>query len=766
MKLSDFLSADLDDSVELEMDADGHYRVIFSDDELIEVNAYLKSELERTYEDWIPLWDRSVENKETYRTKKIPIPDGGKSIYPAPIARIPADQIIASVYNAVMRPRPVFSIDAYLKAEYDVPGQQVPMPPPEPAMPGMPPPPGPRNVVTADKLSAELVAHRMEQGYDFVVRERIQFGPKLMRGVRGAVTGSPYWWKVVADPDERTSLSAKSNGVFIDLDDKYEETHLRGDIVKWYLVPFTNGMMPLEFLYDENGMDLAPWFAERKPMRPDSLSKRYVSGELFLIKDDAEAIALASTTVDLSNEFKARGDASTQRKSPSVPVQDIPNWEVWFYWDAKFVDPNDPTTEDGKKKWKLKRLSLIGDFHLGAGKLMSCKLNSNEHQCRPFELVDQMDEGDCTVDRMMYHQTMFTYSAQSEIKSAHIANTPLYWHDANIPDLVTFFASHKTIGAGDHVPGIFGTEWGLTPAGEKHYSMLELMKFFLSMSQLDSRENDFTMGGRPPGRTPAATTAQVYQHAEEVKTMFLARLSLKLSRLLRLDAETRRQYQPLGEVLPMWDDAEKAAIETTFRFPVGDVLDNFRIALTAADEALSEEKDPQQIMMRKQALMADGEYVAKIIGAIVNLTQPLPTEGVDVFAQIIERDQAMMRKLMGQMVTDEENYDLMPGIKALIKARNEALMKQMAQPPKPPEAPPPQVKVVLSGDLSPGQTAAELGAGGMNAQSPGGPQPAPSAGGPPGPGQPPGAPGQPGLPVPPQQPPAPVSGATTGPPVR
>lgn len=760
MKLSDFLNADLDDSIDLQMDTDGHYRVIFSAKELVEVNAYLKSELETAYQDWIPLWNRSVENKETYRTKKIPIPDGGKSIYPAPIARIPADQVIASVYNAIMRPRPVFSIDAFLKTKYDVPGQQVAMPPD----PSMPPGAPPRNVVTAEEQTAELVAHRMEQGYDFVVRERIQFGPKLMRGVKGAVTGSPYWWKVVADPDERTSLSAKSNGVFIDLDDKYEETHLRGDIVKWYLVPFTNGMMPLEFLYDVDGMDLSPWFAERKPMRPDELAKKYAAGNLFLIKDDAEAISLASSTVDLADEFKARGDQETKKSSSSAPVQTIPNWETWFYWDAKFIDPNDPVTPDGKKKWKLKRLSLIGDFHLASGKLMSCRMNSYEHRCRPFELVDQMDEGDCTVDRMVYHQTMFTYLGQSEIKSKHISMTPLYWHDPNNPDMANFFAAHRTISAGDHIPGKEGTDWGLTTAGGVRESALETMKFILSMSQLDSRENEFTMGGRPPGRTSASTTAQVYQHAEEVKTMFLARLSLKLSRLLRLDAETRRQYQPLGEVLPMWDEEHKTTIEIPFRFPVGDVLDNFRIALTAADEALSQEKDPQQIMMRKQALMADGEYIAKIMAAIINLDKPIPPEGIAVFAKIIERVESMMRKLMGQMVTDEENYDLMPEIEALIKARNEALAKIQAAPPQPPKPQPPAEKIVLSGKLDPQQTAAVLGAGGVDASS-----------GQTGPANPTGSPGQgnpqqpsaqPGVSVPHPQPPAPIPGAASSAPVQ
>lgn len=730
MKLSDLLDADID-SIKLTMDTNGHYRVQFSDDELIEVNSFLKSELERTYDDWIPIWNRSVENSETYRTVKIPIPDGGQSVYPAPIARIPADQIIASVYNAIMRPsKAIFSCDAYLAADYDVPGQPIAPPPPPPPDPSQPPPPPPPQQATAEKQTSENCAHVMEQGYDFVVRERIGFGPKLMRGVRGAVIGSPFWWKVVADPQQHTSLSTKVSGAVINLDDKYEETSLRGDIVKWYLVPFTNGMMPIEYLYDEQGIDRAPWFAERStPMLPLELGKRYAAGELFLIKDDAEAEQLAATTVDLVDEFRSRSDQSTAKKSAAKPVQVIPNWLVWFYREAKYIDPNEPADNSGKPLWKIKKLSLVGDYHLASGKLMTCWLNSYEHQCRPYELVDQMDDGDCTVDRMRYHQQMFTYAMQSEIKSAFIANNLLYWHDPNNPDIAAFFANHKTISAGDHIPGIVDKDWGTTAAGEKHFSMQPLSQFILNMSQLDSRENDFTMGGRPPGRTPAATTAQVYQHAEEVKTMFLARLSLKFSRLLRLDAETRRQYQPLGEILPVWDADHKTTIEIPFRFPVGDVLDNFRFALTAADEALSDERDPQKIMLNKQAVMADGEYVAKIVAAIINLTNPLPQEGVALFAKIIERDQNLMRKMMAPMVTDEENYDLMPEIEALIAARNAALQAKMAQPPPPPQPPQPQVKVVLSGQLSPDQTASEIGAGGQNAQSPSGPQPPAAPGG-------------------------------------
>lgn len=660
MKLSDLLKSEIE-SVELETDPNGHTRVKFSDDQLKKINEFLKSGMEQAYTDWTPIWNDSVENLETYRTVKIPIPDGGQSIYPAPIARIPADQIIASVYNAIMKPRPIFSIDAYLDAEYSLPqgapGQQIP--PTGPAM------------VTAVPIKAETAAHRLEQGYDFIVRERIDLGAKLLKGVRGAVIGQPYWWKVNADPEERTTISAKG-GAIIDLNDKYEETKLRGDIVKWYLVPFTNCMRPI----DQDDNDTSPWFAERTPWRPDTLAKKYAAGNLYLVADNAEAMQLVGSTVDQQDQFKARSAQTTEKKVASAPSQVCPVWLTWFYWDVQYVDPQEPADNNGKKITKVKRLSLLGDFHLGVGKLMNCFLNPNEHQCRPYELVDQMDDGDCTVGRLKYHQTMFTYAAQSEIQNAHHANNIGYWYDPNMPDVADYFAKGRVMRLGDHIPGKYETDWGTFRAGEQHNSLLELLKFFLSMSQLDSRENDFTMGGRPPGRTSPNTVAQVYQHAEETKTMFIARLSVKLSRLLRLDAETRRQYQPLGETLPVWEPGAKEAVEIPFRFPVGDVLDNFRIALTASDEVLTQEKDPQQVMMRKNALMQDGEYIAKVATAIFNLQQPLPPSGVALFTKVMKRDQQLMRSLMGQMVTDEESYDLTPEIEGILAERQQALMQQ------------------------------------------------------------------------------------------
>lgn len=769
-RYQDLLASDID-SATIEIDENGDARVMFSPDELAKVNAYLKSEGSRLYDDWMPIWTEAVDNMETYRAVKIPIPDGGVSVYPAPIARIPADQIISSIFNAIMRTRPIFSIDAYLGATYDVPGAPMDLPPQAANLPGPTP---------TQQVGSEEIAQNMERGYEFIVRERIKLQDKLVKGVRGAVCGSPFWWKVVADPETRTSIAPRSNGVMVDLSDKYIETKMRGDLVKWYLIPYTNAMMPL----DAADPDSADHWWERTAWRPDDLLAKHAAGRLFLLDGDKsaeKAEQLAKSTTAIFDPYRAKLAATTEKKDPQQPTQVCNTWQPWFYWTIRYTEPASETNPKPQKK--IKRLSLLGDFHLDAGELMTCWINGYEHQCRPVELVDEREDGDSTVARMKYHQTVATYAAHAEIQSAFAANHLGFWHDPDNSSLADFFASHKMVRNGDHIPGIHTKDWGTYSTGEQlHHSLLDLYKFVLSMSQLDSHENEFTMGGRPPGRTPATTVQQVYQHAEENKTMFLQRLSGKLSRLLRLDAETRRQYQPMGEILPVWNDAARKTIEIPFRFPVGDVLDNFRMALTAADEALAQEHNPEQVMAKKKTLMDDAEFVVKIIPAILNLETPLPDEAVKIFSKMMKRDQRELRRLIGLSNTNEDDYDLTPEIEALVSARNALLMQKKLAAAQNPEAtqqdapqrvagtmdnPEVKINMNLKANLTAPQEAAEaekLGIGGSNAQSQapdsGGALPGRPAGQPRGGASAPG--GQPAIPPPAQQPASQGGGVPSG----
>jgi hypothetical protein len=712
------------DSIKVEQDADGHMRVMFEGAELDAVNEFLADELTRAYDDHAPLWLNAVENIETYKAIRTQIKDSGPAMYPAPLARIPADQVIASTYNSVMRPRPIFSFDAYLNANYDVPGEAtIGMS----GIPGMSAAP-----VPTEPTTAEEIAKNLRQGYEFITRERIQIGPKLLKAIGNAVKGCPSYWKVAVNPDQTTKLAAMADAGTVTTDARYESTRMRGDIIGHYLVPFFNCMKPI----DQDDIQTCDWFAEReKHNRPDDIVKAYAAKKLFLIKDDVEVKSLASSTVDIYDPYRERLAASTEKKGQAQkPTQVCDRWEVWFYWTANFK--NKLTGESG-----VKQLNCIGSFHRTVGKLMSCFINGYEHQERPYELVDQFDDGGSTVENMRYHQNVFTHTMQAEIKNAFIANNVALWHDPDNSELVAWFTSHPTISAGDHVPGEFMKDWGIAVMGEEHDSMLELLRFILSMSQLDSKQSKYSSGD-PGGRTPANTMAMAIEQAGQEPHLFLHRLSMKLSRILRLDMETRRQFQPLGEVLPVWEGKKKT--EIPFRFPVGDVLDNFRIALTASDEALAREQDQQNIMAQKKALMDDGEYVAKILGAIMNLQTPLPKEGVDAFAKIIRRDQKALMDLLGNVTTDVGQYDLTPEVDALLAARNKQLEAQQAMQRELQHA------QALQGGANAQMQTAGSGSAVPGQAGPGGAGVAPQAG------------GQPSIPTPPPAPPVQSSQAVGG----
>jgi hypothetical protein len=711
------------DSIKVEQDADGHMRVLLEGAQLEAVNSYLTDELTRAYDEHAPMWLNAVENIETYKAIQKQIKGSGPAMYPAPLARIPADQVIASTYNSAMRPRPIMSIDAYLNATYEVPGEEtVGMG----ARPGQP--------IPTQPITAEEIGKTLRQGYEFIARERIQIGAKLLKAIGNAVKGCPSYWKVVINPEQATKLTAKTSNGAVDTGEQYESTRMRGDIVGHYLVPYFNCMRPI----DQDDVQTADWFAERETKnRPDDILKEYVAKKLFLIKDDAEAKQLAASNVDIYDPYRERLAATTEKKGEAQkPTQVCDRWLVWFYWTTNFANPL--TGEKGVKK-----LNCVGSFHRTSGKLMNCFLNGYEHQERPYELFDQFDDGGSTVENMRYHQNVFTHTIQAEIKNAFISNNVAIWYDPENARLTAWFEANPTIGPLDKIPGELGEDWGTVVMGEQHDSMLELLRFILSMSQLDSKQNKYSSGD-PGGRTPANTMAMAIEQAGQEPHLFLHRISMKLSRIFRLDMETRRQFQPLGETLPIWNGKEKTQIP--FRFPVGDVLDNFRIALTASDEALAREQDQQNVMMLKKALMDDGEYVAKVLGSIMNLQTPLPPEGVAAFAKIIKRDQKALMDLLGNVTTDVDQYDLTAEVDALLDARNRQLEAQQAM----------QLEVQHA-----------RAAGGMNAQmSPAGPGAAiqgPGGAGGGGGGPQPG--GQPGVPPAPPQPPA-QGGQAVGVPIQ
>lgn len=706
----------------LEPDTKGYIRFIPNDDELKSIETYLGDEITRTLDDYQPLFQDAVENVTCYRHLKVTL-ETGKAILPAPIARIPADHIIANSVTTVLTPRPIVSIDPYFGGEFPV---NVPMPEGMP-MQGMP---------IQIKKSADDLARNLEKGLEFKLRERLDFPGKLLKAVRGAVSGCPFWFKICVEEPDRDVMRPAANGIVVDSSDMrfYRQD---GEMVLIDVVPYFNFIRPLDIPEDE--IDRAPWCAERKTMSPEDLMYEFYEDEFFLIRDEDEAAVLSAIVTDVNSLQQQAIDAMTQKKSPTKQRQVVDRWHVPFYRDAIYKDP-----ETGKKK--LKRLNLIGDFHLGAKRLLNCYLNPYEHQSRPYAYCDQMEEGDSTVKILRWHQDVATHTMQAEIKTRFIANNINTWSNSD-SDAADYFRKHRTIEPGEHmsVAGELGKDWGVVSLGNTpHDSMLPLWQAIVAEAKAASKVTGIAAGEDLPGRTPAQTMEKALQAGSQETLLWLMRLSRCISKVIRLYLETHRQFQPIGETIPLFNPIDKQVLEIPFRVP--QMLDNFRIALTAADQALAQERSNERLAMWKNLVMQDSEFIAKISAALVD---PRTTPALmALYEKMIARDQKLLSRMIQLNDTDQDDFDLTPEISAIMKERQAMQAQAQMNPPQPKEPPPPQIKISLSGKLTPEQeaeAAQHVGIGGTSANpatNPGGTVPGPQ--GPPNAGGPAGVGGQPG----------------------
>lgn len=655
---------DLDgNSGKLEYDERGFVRFIPSDSEKEKIEAYLKQEVSQAEEAYAQRFADSVENTKAYKAVKEQI-DGEAATLPVPLVAIACDQVIADTYNTIVRPRPIISFDAYFDERYQV---AVPVEIPDP-LTGAP-------IQTGMPLEkdSEEIAKYIESGFEFKARERFNF-PKLAQEIiTDVVTDGalPAYVKVCADRSIRTILKPKVDGVTIDLEEKEEYAVKSKQLVHAYTLPKINILKPI----GEDDLDSSPWVLERTPVEPETFLNRALgkAREYFLIRDDDDAYELAKRTGPAIPETEEARRGAQKRQDPT-PKNRVDLGEVWINWWVKYKDP-----DTGEKL--LKKLSLVGDYHLGAGKLCNLYLNWYDHQQRPivpfWYIKDpHSDTGSSVADRAKWHQRVLTHAAQAEIKNAFHANNFSYWWDPNSP-ADEYFAAGKRLRAGEGIPaGKFEEDWGIVRVGAAHDSMLPLMQWCEGAAQRATNVSSYEQGDSVPGRTPAATVSQILAQGKQQPIMFLRTLNDSFVKVVRLFLETERQFQPFGETLPIRNQETKEIMEIPYRFPIGEALDNFRISLTAADEALAKEHEFEQQAIKMQQFIGYSNFVATVAGPMAN---PMATPAtVALFQKILNAAGTLFLEMIEDDRTDEEKFKFQPEIDALVQEAQMARQQMMA----------------------------------------------------------------------------------------
>jgi hypothetical protein len=668
-------------SGKFELDDAGYLKFIPSDEEEKAINAWLADEIAAAQTLHRPIFDEAAENVETYKAVKKRLTDGGEAILPSPIARAPADQIIASTVNMILRAKPLVAVDPDFPGTYPViaPGQPPqmadmgmhPMPDgsmmPDAEMGGMmggapPMPSGP--IPVSIKVDAEEIARRMQSGLEFKLRRHVKFPKFVHEIVHDCVTGaSPVWGKVYRERKRRPLIQPKVNGVLVDFDDKQERYVTDGDDVKFCRVPVFNVLRPNL----DDDIDDLPWIAERTPKSSDEITSAFHAGDYFLIKDGEDLDDIARNVGAPVDPAREQIDASTRNVTGErAPKGDV--YEVWFYRHLKVVDP-----ETGERK--VKRFSLLGDFHLGARRLLNCYRNPYEHQRRPLKPFTQFLDGSSTVGIVKYNQHVGTHIIQSEIRNAYHANNFTYWYDPSNPDIEKFFKERTKLNPGDIIPGKEGDDWGVVRAGAQHYSLLSLAQWNAGTAQEASNVSDYESGRTIPGRTPSSTVAQILEAGGQQQILFLTmQLNEPLMDLVRLWLETKRQFSPLGEELPIRDPQTKAIALIPMRYPLGEGLDNFRLTLTAADEAAQKERDQAEKLQILDAYQRHTSFQAEIAGPM--LSPELTPAQRQFYYDMAAAENDLFKEIMAALRTDEEKFDLRPSLDA-IKQEADAVAAQM-----------------------------------------------------------------------------------------
>jgi hypothetical protein len=709
------------DSGSFEFDEKGYTRFIPSETELKKINAYLSSEIDTAIEDNKRIFQEAAENIKTYKAARTTYETGDEEVLPIPLAAISADQQISWAYNFTLRPKPIASV------EPQFPETQTVIVPLE--MPVMDPMTGVTSmqiVPTPTPVDAEDVAQRFETGLEFKLRERLDFSRIWQEVLTDVVVANKAYVKVCADRATRAVYRPKVDGVVIDFENKEEVMiPVSKEVVKMYTVSQFNVLKPA----DEDDLDLSPWVAENTPVDPDTFYSRCVSGQYPLV-EESDWDKLAKMTSDVRPEHEKQVRTATQQKPYETPSNKIDLKEVQFYWTVKAKNPETGEVE-------LRKFDFLADYHHGARKVCVIYKNPYDHQQRlltPFWQIKDphSDSGSCTVGRLKWHQRVATHSAQAEVKNAFHANNFSYWYDKD-GNSADYFAKARRLYPGEFIPGKADEDFGVFRAGAEHMSLLPLMQYIEGQAQRVSNVSSYEQGEAVPGRTPAATVSQILQQGLQQPLMFLRTLNDSFVRVIRLYLKTARQYQPFGETIPVKNPKTKAIIEIPFRYPMVedgvDPLDNFRISLTAADEALAKEHEASEILMALQAWQGFANFTAQVAGPLIASPQATPALS-QLGAKIISAGQELMSKYISVLRTDEEKFDLTQEIAAIQEEKAMAMQQQQ-----------------MNGGMGAGQSPEGAVSGAAGQTDAGGPPPvAGEPGVPPNPGPPPTEGG--GLPLP------------------
>lgn len=697
---------ELDASVgKFEVNDDGYIKFVPSAEELERLNLSFGERIAQTQEDHKESFDQIHRNIEAYRGKGVTLKDGGKPVLTPYIIGRQIDQMVAHETVRVMQPRPIVSFDPFFRAQYSVPIEE--SDPEALAMMGAQAP-----VPMQVEYDAEDVAAAWAAGFDFKLREKLR-GRELFRNIFKDIHVAGY--SIVKNPYERTTRTVttkeykKNPKGWIDVVGEREWQVLDGEPNQLRRVSQFAFLMPM----DADDVQHAEWVSEDVPEDASTFREKLKSEYTLIPKDQWNEVVGAMTDKWRPEaEAEIRSAIDKRRATRPRMMHDIK--EVWFFHPVTVKEP----TAEGEERKVVRVMSFMGAYHFGLKRFLCIYRNPYHHGKRPYEVFFEDEEAGrhasaSTVERVAQGQKLVGQMLHITLQCAVKAATNAFWADPDGPawDIVS---GPDGIGPDTVIPGKNDEDFGVIELGRNHGGLMNEIGFVMNDITESTGQDKYRMGNSIPNRTAASTVSQILEAGYLRPTLTIQSVSDGFARLVRMWLETQRQYQPLGEMVPTRDPETNALIEVPFRFPMEPVFDNFRIALTAADEELAKEVDTAETIQMAGVMAESGQRCAQILGAIADPnTSPAMASALEDLLQI---EIGFQKMLMKNKRTDVGKFSLdKERVVALLQEKEQAMMMMEQQ-----QAMMQQQQMQQGG----------MGGGGSEAAVPGGGGPEPGAMGP------------------------------------
>jgi hypothetical protein len=648
-----------------ETDETGYYSFYLPnrDQELVKLNSDWGQEIDAAIRDHAEHWERLAANERAFEG----IHDQATEEKPAiviPIVRRDCNQIIAWLANTSLRPRPITSFDPYANAEYDVPvatqmGQGL------------------------IKVNAEKIAATIEQGFEFKSRERLGIEQLFTDILTDMVSGmTPTFVKIVHEYRARKvklPKFKKSEGKpwNVEIDGTAEFEVAGEEPTRFAHVGPWNLITPAGVGLDED-LQKIDWCAENTPWSTTKLRAKLQSwGERALVLPE-EWDALLLQTSEIITAQQRENKQLIDKRIPSVPrgYHDVKELHFRLAVRYKGVDP-----VTGKTVEQIRIVNACGAYHFGARKFLAIWELPFNHQKRPYVSFVQRKRprkmtGTSTAEDVMPFQRFITEILNINLKNAAIANATPIVAD---PDSDGFdWLANNELDSASLIPANPEDVKAIN-FGREHRSMMNEITWLNNESRSTSNVSVYEQGGSIPGRTSPNTTSQILQAGMQQPLMVLRDFSVQWGKAVRLWLETYRQFEPFGEMIPIRNPETKAIINVAFMLPADEVMDNFRIALTAADEELAKENEFEQLAMLANMLDSDAAAMAQILQPYAQTG--IPESIAPIFRLFIDRKQKIVEAMLERTRKDAKNFVITPELLDAVDMEREMVRQQqmMAQ---------------------------------------------------------------------------------------